>query len=292
MSAEYGISVAVGFISFLMLVVAQLRRYVDLDPELARKIVHMGSGLMAMALPWIFTSSGPVVVACLICAGFVAICRHTSLLPERTKQVLGGVRRRSGGEYFFPLSIAMLFALSRGDLALYLIPVAVLTFADTAAAIVGTRWGVSEYFALAGRKSVEGSMAFFLVTVVVTASLLGILTDLAPVQLILVTGWLSLATTLAESISTRGSDNLSVPLVAFLFLALSFGEHSYAPWIEALLILTPLVVLSWLQRRHDEATRVGRDSSLRPARVQRGGPISPARANATTLERRNAAERG
>jgi phytol kinase len=265
MSAEYGISVAVGFVSVLMCLVAQLRRYIEIDPEVARKMVHMGSGLMAMALPWLFTSSGPVVVACLICAAIVAVCRHTALLPEHLKQVLGGVRRHSGGEYFFPLSIAVLFSLSRGDLVLYLVPVAVLTFADTAAAVVGTRWGVSHYFALAGRKTVEGSMAFLIVAVFVTATLLWLFTDWSPMRVIMVAGWLAIATTLVESISTRGTDNLTVPLVAYLFLTLSIGDRPYAPWIEALVLVTPLVVLSWLQRRHSDGEEITSGASRRSA---------------------------
>ena len=38
-------------VSGLMFFVARLRRHFELHPEYARKIVHVGSGLMAMALP-------------------------------------------------------------------------------------------------------------------------------------------------------------------------------------------------------------------------------------------------
>ena len=72
MSTELGITVTVGFVSTLMLAVAQLRRRFSIDPEVTRKLVHLGSGLMAMALPWIFGSWVPVAVACLISAAVVA----------------------------------------------------------------------------------------------------------------------------------------------------------------------------------------------------------------------------
>jgi len=239
--------------SFLMLSVAQLRRFFEIEPEATRKIVHVGSGLMAMALPWIFTSAAPVLLACAICAGFVAVCGHTTLLPARFKQVLGGVDRHPGGEYYFPLAIAILFPLSRGDLALYVIPVAILCFADAAAALVGTRWGVTRYFALAGRKSLEGSMAFLCVAAPISVLLLSILTDLGPGHVLVFAGWLALATTLVEAISTRGTDNLTVPLVAFLVLTLLLGERDYGPWMLAALVSTPVLVLVWLRRRHSDS---------------------------------------
>ena len=256
MSTEYGISLAVGFVSGLMFFVARLRRHFELHPEYARKIVHVGSGLMAMALPWMFESSGPVVVACLICAGFVSACRHTSLLPVSVRQVLGGVERRSGGEYYFPLAVAILFVVARGNLTLYLLPLAALTFADTAAAIVGTRFGVTRYPALAGEKSVEGSLAFLFVAAPVAVMLLSILSELGPGQVLVVAGWLAVTTTLAEAISTRGTDNLTVPLVAFVVLTVLLGERAYAPGILAVLLVTPAVVLWWVRRRREVATAI------------------------------------
>ena len=100
---------------------------------------------------------------------------------------------------------------------------AILTFSDTAAALVGSRWGRTHFFALAGRKSIEGSVAFFVATILIATAMLSALTDLDLATVIFVAGWLALATTLTEAVSTGGSDNLSVPLVAYLFLELSLG---------------------------------------------------------------------
>jgi dolichol kinase/4-hydroxybenzoate polyprenyltransferase len=250
MTTEYGIPLAIGFVSALMLTVAQLRRRLALDPEATRKIVHIGSGMLAMSFPWLFREPVHVVITCAISALLLAVCRHTELFPCRLKNVLGGVNRRSGGEYYFPLAVAAVFLLSRGDLALFLIPVAVLTFADTAAAVIGSRWGLTRYFALAGRKSVEGSGAFFVVALVFGAVMLSLLTDLGLTTVWLIAWWMAVATTLTESISTGGTDNLSVPLVAYLFLSLSLGEKNYAPWIQAIVIGTLVLTLIGLHRRH------------------------------------------
>jgi phytol kinase len=229
MSAELGIPIAVGSMSALVLGVAQLRRHLAIDAESARKIVHIGSALLAMSFPWLFGSTTSVVAACAISAALLALCRHTSLFPRRVKNVLEGVQRRSVGEYCFALAIAILFPLSRDNWILYLVPLAILAFSDTAAAIVGLRWGKTRLFALAGLKSIEGSLAFFVTTIVIAAAMLTALTDLDPVTAVFVSTWLALATTLTEAVSTGGTDNLSVPLVGYLLLKLSLGGQAYGP---------------------------------------------------------------
>ena len=123
MTAEYGVPLAIGFVSALMVAVAQLRRRLALDPEATRKIVHVGSGLLAMSFPWLFREPTPVVITCAVSAVLLALCRHANVFPCRLKNVLGGVKRRSGGEYYFPLAVAAVFLVARGDLKLYLIPV-------------------------------------------------------------------------------------------------------------------------------------------------------------------------
>ena len=43
---------------------------------------------------------------------------------------------------------------------------------DTAAAVLGSRYGLTHYRSMSGRKSIEGSVAFFVVTLAITYCLL------------------------------------------------------------------------------------------------------------------------
>ncbi len=255
MNAISGVALAVGVVAALMVVAACLRKRIDLDPETARKIVHVGSGVLAMSFPWLFTSPYPVAVACGVSAVALVVIRHTSVFPRQVKEVLGSVDRGSSGEFYFPLAVALLFPLSRGDLALYLIPVCILTFSDTAAAVLGSRYGITHYRALSGRKSIEGSLAFFVVTLAVTCCLLLLFTGIDGFDLLLIAALVALVTTLAEAIATGGTDNLAVPLIAFLFLFLSLGEYESAPWIQGGVIAGLGIALVILQRRGPESDR-------------------------------------
>ena len=167
------------------------------------------------------------------------------------------MERDSGGEFYFPLAVALLFPLSRGDLALYLIPVLILTFSDTAAAVVGSRCGVTHYRAVRGRKSIEGSLAFFVITLTVTYSLLQRFTELGTTELLLLAVSVAVATTLTEAIAIGGSDNLAAPLIAFLFLFISLRQYDFAPWVQGGVIVAVGVVLGSLQRRGNDPTAAG-----------------------------------
>ena len=164
MNSYLGIALTVGGVSGLMVGTAAVRKRVAIHAETARKIVHVGSGLLALSLPWLFTTWWPVVIACGVSAIGLAVLRHTNWFPVRLREVIGSVDRESGGEFYFPLAIAMLFLLAGADPLLYCIPVLILTFADTAAAVVGLRFGCTHYRSTRGHKSVEGSLAFFVVS--------------------------------------------------------------------------------------------------------------------------------
>ncbi|MBK5096335.1 MAG: hypothetical protein JJE01_01045 [Gemmatimonadetes bacterium] len=248
MSPALGVLMTVAFVTTLMVSVAWLRGSVGLKPETARKIVHVGGGVLAMSFPWLFTNWHAVVAACGVNAVALAVTRYTNLFPRQFKDVLGGVDRGSGGEFYFPLAIALLFPLARGELALYLIPVFILTFSDTAAAIIGSRYGVTHYRASTG-KSAEGSLAFFVVTLTLTYGLLALLTGLDHSNLLSLSIAVAVATTLTEAIATGGTDNLAVPLIAFLFLFASLGQTESAGWTQAGLPAMLGIALVDLQRR-------------------------------------------
>lgn len=85
---------------------------------------------------------------------------------------------------------------------------------DTAAALVGRRWGRHRY---TGNRSLEGSLAFFL------AALIG--AWLVPGVSLLLGTAAALLATVVEGLSRRVDDNLTVPVIVGLFvhLALRIG---------------------------------------------------------------------
>ena len=118
----------------------------------------------------------------------------------------------------FAPAVAVVFALADGDRFLYLIPILILTIADAAGAVVGTRWGRQFYSSGGGFKTIEGSMI-----VLLTAFLCGFLTLLFGGRAdVLHSLWIGLILgTLAmmvEGISDRGFDNIVIPVGCYMIL--------------------------------------------------------------------------
>ena len=193
-------------------------RCVGASPEVARKGVHVGMGLACAAFPWIFERALPVWVLAGIATLPLAAIRIYPAWRKGVGSALHGIERPSYGEVLFSPAVAAVFSLADGDVFLYLIPVLILTIADAAGALVGTRWGKRRYRSGEGFKTVEGSAIFFL-----AAFLCGFLplmsggrVDAAHALWIgLILGILAM---MAEAISDRGFDNLLIPLGCYFIL--------------------------------------------------------------------------
>lgn len=233
MTPLFGILLSLVVLTTLLLVASWLRR--DLGAESSRKLVHLGCGGLALSFPWLFNGAAGVLAACGLGAGVLATIPRVGLVPQRIKDVIAGVERASVGEFYFPLAVVVVFALSEGDHTLYLIPLAILTLADTAAAMIGSRYGTTSYRAWRGTKSLEGSLAFFVVSLVTTYALVLVLTDLPASDRWLLAIAIALATTLTEALASGGADNLAVPVVAFVVLYLSERAGGSA-WSAGLLL--------------------------------------------------------
>ncbi|RYG31199.1 hypothetical protein EON81_23420, partial [bacterium] len=130
------------------------------SPEVARKTIHVVMGLSCAAFPWIFDRALPVWILAAVATVPLAIIRTLPVLRNGLGSALHGIERPSYGEVLFAPAVAAVFTLAAGDLYLYLIPILILTIADAAGALVGTRWGKRRYGSGDGFKTVEGSIIF------------------------------------------------------------------------------------------------------------------------------------
>jgi hypothetical protein len=136
-------------------------------------------------------------------------------------QALCRVSRKSHGSVYYPFAIAFLFHLTREQYALYVSAVLVLTVADTAAALIGSRFGRIRYRIgdISDCKSLEGSLAFYALAMLAVVLPL----SFSDAHIAVVNVWLSaflvaMLLTLVEAVSLGGRDNLYVPLLAAFML--------------------------------------------------------------------------
>lgn len=218
MNELIGVLGVLGALVVLMLGVRALQRRAWVGPELGRKIVHAGMGLVCAAFPWIFSSVWPVVLlAVATMAGLFAVRRLPGICGL-WGGVLGGVGRESLGEFYFIAAVAGAWLWTGGEPFLFTTPMLVLALADTAGALVGQRWGEHAFGPDGDRKTLEGSLA---VGVVAFLSISGMTAWLRPAPwstIVSTAGLVTMAAVWAEAIGTRGRDNLTLPVVTCLLL--------------------------------------------------------------------------
>ncbi len=218
-TAEWcGIAAVMAVLGAALPMIRALARRLDASPEVARKSVHVALGLCCTTFPWVFDRALPVVVLGVIATVPLAVIRIFPTLKRGGGSALHGIARPSYGEVLFAPAVALVFALADGDVELYLVPVLILTIADAAGALVGTRWGRRRYGSGEGFKTVEGSVIFWF-----TALLCGCLPLFAggrvdfshALWIGLILGILAM---MAEGLSDRGFDNLVIPVGCFFVL--------------------------------------------------------------------------
>lgn len=244
-----GMGIELGALTLLMVGIHYYQRARGLAPETSRKLFHLSGGLTTLALPWMFAEVWPVLLLTAITVPALLTLKHVQRLRDGLGDVLYGVTRPSLGEVYFPLSACLLFVLAHDRPLLYTVPLLLLTLADPAAAIVGSRFGSLQYVTRDGHKSLEGSLAFFVVSFLATSGSLLLAGATSTVAAPGVALTLALLLTLVEAISWRGLDNLLIPITGFIFLESLMDSNLIALLVSVVLVAAILgaVCIPWSQ---------------------------------------------
>ena len=223
------------------------KRYTP-HPEWCRKLMHIGSGMIALSIPWLFQSTWSVLLLCATSVAGLMAMKHLKYLKQNIGRVVGEVKRESSGDIYFPLTIAVLFLLSKGDPLFYCIPIMILTFADAAAALVGIFYGVWHYETRDGLKTIEGSLAFLLVAFFCAYIPMLLCTDLGSKEIFLIAFLLAFLLMIVEAaVGWKGLDNLLIPVIGFLVLK-AIIDCTLAELISQALISLSLPISLFLLR--------------------------------------------
>ena len=193
-------------------------------PELSRKFVHVLVGLFVLMSPFLFVSNGTPVVLAII---FIVV----NLVAIKSKKFEGmhATKRISYGTAYFPLAYLILCLFWWERQITFQIALLLLTFADTAAAIVGE--GVrnpESYHPWRDQKTIQGTIVMALTSALLTGlgtTLFRSLAGMEPLELQLLVPlslFVAAMATIAEAVSDSGSDNLSIPIVAAVTYDLFF----------------------------------------------------------------------
>ncbi len=205
----------------LLLAAVLAHRYLGVKSLFTRKLVIVGTGMWSIVTVRLFSSWEWAIVPPLTLTLLFYLSYRYDLV-----EAIEDSERVNMGLVFFPVAIALLLGLfwrpgSPQD-AGYVGVAALMaaTWGDTAAALIGRLYGTRRYRMLGHRRTMEGTLALFLVSGVTMAPVLAVMGAMDWHQSVAFALIAATVVSLIEIVSFYGSDNLTIPLAAALTLSL------------------------------------------------------------------------
>ncbi len=210
------------FLSIAFLSLFGLAEYLyhrkNVQVEKTRKLVHFGTGILTLLFPLVLESQWEVLFLCSSFIGILVASLKFNLLPS-----INAIERKSYGSIAFPIAVYLSFLLyqymlpftlnTTEALSYFYLPILILAICDPIAALGGKRFPLGRFKIGEGHKTLMGSSLFFLSAAILLAFALfakgeNLVAEQTLVQLFVV----ALSGTMAEAISGKGWDNLTIPL--------------------------------------------------------------------------------
>jgi phytol kinase len=192
------------------------------DNESFRKLFHIMHGVTLAGLAFVVPLNWLIGLEILFFVSMI-ITRYLVVHQNHFFTVIGyfsrayKVGRISYGEFFYPISVILLVLLARTKWE-FAAAVLILGLADAIAAIVGKKYGAkTSYLVLGQKKSLLGSLAFFVVTIIVLIGFTALAPHIDPVSFWFILP-IALLITLTENVGVYGTDNLLIPIAAIVLL--------------------------------------------------------------------------
>lgn len=189
------------------------------NPEIVRKVVHIGVGNVILLAWWLQIPTWLGIAASVLFSAIAFLSYHLPILSS-----INGVGRKSLGTFFYAISFGVLIAWfwTVGQPYYAVLGILIMTWGDGLAALVGQRFGRHSYTLWDMKKSWEGSLAMALISYVISSVILFSVQG-AIWQTWVIAFAIALAATGLEAFSKYGIDNLTVPLgsatLAFLLVS-------------------------------------------------------------------------
>lgn len=189
----------------------------EIPSEITRKSAHVIACLTSLSFVVLFNSHWYILFLGLVFFTILYLSKKMGWYPS-----IDQVDRQTRGSYLMPLGIYITFMLS--DLTdgseYFILSILILGISDPAAGLTGTYWPKNRNFRLGGKsidKTYAGSVAFWISSFLLTLIWI-YFTRPECTAVFLVAAVISTLATCIEVVSTKGWDNVSVPIGVFLLL--------------------------------------------------------------------------
>lgn len=192
-----------GGYALLIILCEWLNRKRHVDSEYTRKFAHIVSSLSVLLFPLVFADIRYVLILCVTFFITLLVANQMNIFHS-----IDGVGRRTSGSYLLALSVGISYYISvrMENSMLYTLPILILAISDPLAGVIG-KWALSKHI-LSG-KTVAGSLTFLISSLIIC---LIYLTSIHYEHVYRLSAIIAFCATVAELLSPRGTDNLTIPL--------------------------------------------------------------------------------
>ena len=190
-----------------------------LKAEVTRKIVHMGTGLLTLLFPLMLSNRWWVLLLCTSFALILIASLKFKFLPS-----INAIDRESVGSLAYPASVYMAFLFydhHNKDNVLFYLPILILAISDPIAALGGRKIPSKPFSIGSAHKSLSGSAACFISAFIISTFVFYFnRTDTSLGNIIFKSLAVALFAAVAEAVSGRGYDNITIPVAVLICLVL------------------------------------------------------------------------
>ncbi len=210
----YTILLAV-MVLLLFAVGEMLHIYAKVKAEYTRKLIHAGTGGITLLCPLLITNHWYVLA---LCASF-ALLLLTSIKLGFLKSI-NDIGRESFGSVSYAVAVYVCFDAYwwQKDRIFFYLPMLILAIADPLAALVGQKFQYGKFKVFKETKTLSGSIMFFVMAILVAAGCIYFHRIYTLEKIIWIPIAIAFISTLAESFTIKGLDNITIPIVVLIFM--------------------------------------------------------------------------
>lgn len=190
---------AVLILFFLVFVEFLSRKYL-IPSAVSRKVSHIGAALAVFVMP-IFLTKNEIILIGISFAILLFLTRRTNIFSS-----IHSVERLTFGEIFLPLGVILCAVLFLPEKRLaFQFGILIMGISDALASLIGERFGKHIIKIFGHKKSIEGSLAFFISALIITFFFV--------YKLDYRILFIPIILTIVEALSVAGLDNFILPVI-------------------------------------------------------------------------------
>lgn len=207
------IGIVVSYLAiFFVIMIARL--FEKKGEEASRKFIHIALGNWWLIAMLFFDNVwfALFVPATFVIINYLSYKKNLIKVMERT-----GDNKEGLGTVYYAISLLIITFITfkiKNNPILGLAPIFIMSYGDGFAAVAGKLIKSPKYKIYDTEKSIAGSLTMFFFTFIILSTYLALTSNLWFVKSVII----SLILTLVEAVSIRGTDNLTVPIVALLMI--------------------------------------------------------------------------